>query len=56
MENSFFCVPPFKKISNSGEKNTKKSQKLRDRDMAIKKKLKKNFPRTIKTSFGSQKT
>ena len=43
MENSFFCVPPFKKMSNSGEKNTKKSQKLRDRDMAIQKNSKKTF-------------
>ena len=41
MENLVFCVPPFRKTSNPGGKNTKKSQKLRDRDMAIKKKHKK---------------
>ena len=56
LKNSFCCVPPFKKISYSGEKNTKKSQKLRDKAMAIRKKTQKNFPRTVNSSFGSQKT
>jgi len=42
IENLVLDVPPFKKTSNSSGKNTKKSQKIRDRAMAIGKKHIKN--------------